>query len=45
MVDPIEFKNEIGESVSQDYKIEFHLGNHKYYDKIRKDLTLKKGDY
>jgi hypothetical protein len=22
--------------------IEFHLGNHKYYDKVRKDLGLKK---
>lgn len=23
--------------------IEFHLGDHKYYDKVRKDLDLKKG--
>jgi len=22
--------------------IEFHLGDHKYYDKVRKDLDLKK---
>lgn len=25
--------------------IEFHLGNHKYYDRIRKDLSLKKSSY
>ncbi|MBU2560947.1 MAG: hypothetical protein KKD17_01525 [Nanoarchaeota archaeon] len=25
--------------------IEFHLGNHKYYDKIRKELDLKKSSY
>ena len=25
--------------------IEFHLGDHKYYDKIRKDLDLKKTSY
>ena len=25
--------------------IEFHLGDHKYYDKVRKDLGLKKGKY
>ncbi len=25
--------------------IEFHLGDHKYYDKVRKDLDLKKGNY
>jgi hypothetical protein len=25
--------------------IEFHLGDHNYYDKIRKDLNLKKGGY
>lgn len=25
--------------------IEFHLGDHKYYGKIRKDLELKKGGY
>lgn len=23
--------------------IEFHLGDHKYYDKVRKDLDIKKG--
>ena len=25
--------------------IEFHLGNHKYYDKVRKDLDLKRSNY
>jgi hypothetical protein len=25
--------------------IEFHLGDHKYYDKVRKYLNLKKGSY
>lgn len=25
--------------------IEFHLGDHKYYDKVRKDLDLKKSSY
>lgn len=25
--------------------IEFHLGDHKYYDKIRKDMNLKKSSY
>ena len=25
--------------------IEFHLGDHKYYDKVRKDLGLKKSSY
>ena len=25
--------------------IEFHLGDHKYYDKIRKDFDLKKSNY
>jgi hypothetical protein len=25
--------------------IEFHLGDHKYYDKVRKDLNLKKRNY
>lgn len=25
--------------------IEFHLGDHKYYDKVRKDLALKKTSY
>ncbi len=28
--------------VKNSFFIEFHLGNHKYYDKIRKDLDLKK---
>lgn len=25
--------------------IEFHLGDHRYYDKVRKDLDLKKSNY
>ena len=25
------------------YYVEFHLGNHKYYDKVRKELDLTKG--
>ena len=25
--------------------IEFHLGDHKYYDKVRKDLDLKRSGY
>jgi hypothetical protein len=25
--------------------VEFHLGDHKYYDKVRKDLSLKKTSY
>ncbi|MEK6816595.1 MAG: hypothetical protein AABY09_03205 [Nanoarchaeota archaeon] len=25
--------------------IEFHLGDHKYYDKVRKDLDLKRSNY
>jgi hypothetical protein len=25
--------------------IEFHVGDHKYYDKVRKDLSLKKSSY
>ena len=25
--------------------IEFHLGDHKYYDKVRKELDLKKSSY
>lgn len=25
--------------------IEFHLGDHKYYDKVRKDLDLKRSSY
>lgn len=25
--------------------VEFHLGDHKYYDKVRKDLDLKKSNY
>ena len=25
--------------------VEFHLGDHNYYDKVRKDLNLKKGNY
>jgi len=29
---------------NSDY-IEFHLGDHKYYDRVRKDLDLKKSNY
>ena len=29
--------------VKNEIYIEFHLGDHKYYDKVRKDLGLKKG--
>jgi hypothetical protein len=28
--------------VKNSFYIEFHLGDHKYYDKVRKDLDLKK---
>ncbi len=31
--------------VKNSFYIEFHLGDHKYYDKVRKDLNLKKGGY
>ena len=29
--------------VKNSFYIEFHLGDHKYYDKVRKELALKKG--
>ena len=31
--------------VKNSFYIEFHLGDHKYYDKIRKDLNLTKKNY
>ena len=31
--------------VKNSFYIEFHLGDHKYYDKVRKSLDLKKGNY
>lgn len=31
--------------VKNSFFIEFHLGDHKYYDKVRKDLELKKNNY
>ncbi|HLC47079.1 MAG TPA: hypothetical protein VJI75_05085 [Candidatus Nanoarchaeia archaeon] len=31
--------------VKNSFYIEFHLGDHKYYDKVRKDLNLKKRGY
>ncbi len=31
--------------VKNSFYIEFHLGDHKYYDKVRKDLDLKKSSY
>ena len=31
--------------VKNSFYIEFHLGNHKYYDKVRKNLDLKKSSY
>lgn len=31
--------------VKNSFYIEFHLGDHKYYDKIRKSLDLKKRNY
>lgn len=31
--------------VKNAYYIEFHLGDHKYYDKVRKDMDLKKTSY
>ena len=30
--------------VKNSFYIEFHLGDHKYYDKVRKDLDLKKSN-
>ena len=31
--------------VKNSFYIEFHLGDHKYYDKVRKNLDLKKSSY
>src|SRR3989338_2614348 len=31
--------------VKNSFYIEFHLGDHRYYDKVRKDLDLKKSNY
>ena len=31
--------------VKNSFYIEFHLGDHKYYDKVRKELDLKKTSY
>ena len=31
--------------VKNSFYIEFHLGDHKYYDKVRKDLDLKRSGY
>ena len=31
--------------IKSSYYIEFHIGQHKYYDKLRKDLGLTKKDY
>ncbi|MCK5283831.1 MAG: hypothetical protein KAK00_10620 [Nanoarchaeota archaeon] len=31
--------------IKSEHYIEFHLGQHKYYDKLRKDLGLTKKDY
>ena len=31
--------------VKNSFYVEFHLGDHKYYDKVRKSLDLKKGNY
>jgi len=31
--------------IKNSFYIEFHLGDHKYYDKVRKDLDLKKSSY
>jgi len=31
--------------VKNSFYIEFHLGDHSYYDKVRKDLDLKKSNY
>jgi hypothetical protein len=32
-------------NVKNSIYIEFHLGNHGYYDKVRKELGMKKGNY
>jgi hypothetical protein len=31
--------------VKNSFYIEFHLGDHKYYDKVRKELDLKRSSY
>lgn len=31
--------------IKNSFYIEFHLGDHKYYDKVRKNLDLKKRNY
>jgi hypothetical protein len=31
--------------VKNSFYIEFHLGDHKYYDKVRKSMDLKKTSY
>ncbi len=31
--------------VKNSWYIEFHLGDHKYYDRVRKDLDLKRSGY
>jgi hypothetical protein len=31
--------------VKNSFYIEFHLGDHKYYDKVRKNMDLKKSSY
>lgn len=31
--------------VKNSFYIEFHLGDHNYYDKVRKSLDIKKGGY
>ena len=31
--------------IKNSFYIEFHLGDHKYYDKVRRDLSLKKSSY
>ncbi len=57
MVNPEEFRAKVNATLFQQYNleflvkvknsiyIEFHLGGHKYYDKVRKDLDIKKGNY
>lgn len=45
MVRPEEFKARVRGILSQEYELEFHLGDHKYYDKVRKSMDLKKTSY
>ena len=35
----------IRDRVKSSAYIEFHLGDHKYYDRARKDLSLKRNSY